>query len=162
SRIPRLRPTARCVQSKPPDPGPRLRPPQFGLRTLLLLVTACGVLLALRQWFALSPIAIAALVLLGISIFCHVAGNVICTRLRDIGDAPQARADQLLSPPRPQPSDFAPVTRLSQRQSLGRLILIVVPAGGALGGVGGGLWTLLASPGHVGLPNIAVGIVAFS
>ncbi|HEY2893109.1 MAG TPA: hypothetical protein VGJ16_02810, partial [Pirellulales bacterium] len=139
-----------------------LRPPQFGLRTLLLLVTACGVLLALRQWFSLSPIAIAALLLFALSIFFHVAGNVIGTRLRSIGDEADARETETLAATRRlEPRDFAPVTHLSQRHNLGITIVVVVSVGAVLGGAGGGIWTWLASPGHVGLSNVAVGVVAF-
>src|SRR5882724_10455066 len=112
---------------QPLAPPRSLRPPQFGLRTLLLVVTACGVLLALRQWFSLSPIAIVALILLATSVFCHVAGNVIGTRLRDIGDGTDVwKGEQRRCSKQLEPHDFAPVTRLSQRQSLGASILVVV------------------------------------
>src|SRR5436190_13783174 len=85
-----------------------LRPPQFGLRTLLLLVAACGVLLALRQW--LDPIAVAAIAFLALCVFCHVAGNAIGTRLREIGDQPDPTADELPTVGRisPRVQDFAP------------------------------------------------------
>src|SRR6185369_6602570 len=85
-----------------------LRPPQFGLRTLLALVAAIGILLSLRQW--ISPMAIAAIAFLAVSVFCHVAGNAIGTRLRQIGDLPDAdlheKGRALRQPP--QPHDFAP------------------------------------------------------
>src|SRR5437762_8122334 len=84
-----------------------LRPPQFGLKTLLALVAACGGLLALRQW--LDPIAIAAIAFLALSIFCHVAGNCIGTRLREIGDNPNSpREEAPAARLAPRPQDFAP------------------------------------------------------
>lgn|SRR5262245_68728 len=137
-----------------------LRPPQFGLRTLMALVTACAGLLALGQW--LDPIAIAAIAFLALSVFCHVAGNCIGTRLREIGDNRDLLRDD--SPPNrasPRAQDFAPVTPLGQRQSLGWSIIIASSIGIASGAVGGGLWTFAASRGEAGLLNIAVGIIAF-
>jgi hypothetical protein len=139
-----------------------LRPPQFGLRTLLLVVAICGVLLALRQW--LDPIAIAALAFLGLSIFCHVAGNAIGTRLRQIGDNRNRASSNEpvigIRPPRER--DFAPQTHLGRRQSLGWTIVIASSIGVTTGAVGGGFWTFLASRGQVGLLNIGVGVIAFA
>src|SRR5262245_46433051 len=115
-----------------------LRPPQFGLRTLMALVTACAGLLALGQW--LDSIAIAALAFLSLSIFCHVAGNCIGTRLREIGDKRDLLRDD---PPAKRvlarAQDFAPVTHLGQRQSLGWSIIIASSIGIASGAIGGGL-----------------------
>jgi hypothetical protein len=130
------------------------------LRTLLALVTACGGLLALGQW--LDPIVIAAIAFLALSIFCHVAGNCIGTRLREIGDTRELRYDDAATKrASPCPEDFAPVTQLSRCRSLGWPIIIASSVGIASGAVGGGLWTFAASRGEVGMLNIAVGIVAF-
>src|SRR5689334_25419533 len=113
-----------------------LRPPQFGLRTLLALVSACGVLLALGQW--MSPIAVAGIAFLALSIFCHVAGNCLGTRLREIGDQPQFPADRS---PRPRgratPQDFAPATQLGSRHSLGWTIIVASSIGVTSGAIGG-------------------------
>ena len=141
----------------------RLRPPQFGLRTLLLVVTACGVLLGLERWFSLAPIAVAAIVLLALSIFCHVAGNVIGTRLREIGDRPNddpsaQGAGRFIHP---QPHQFAPATELSRRQSLGWSTVAATMGGAALAAVGGGLWTWLTRNGPIGPLNVVVGTIAF-
>lgn len=149
------------MSAKSQIPNPKsLRPPQFGLRTLMALVTACAGLLALGQW--LDPIAIAALAFLALSIFCHVAGNCIGTRLREIGDNRDLLRDDsspYRAPPRAQ--DFAPVTPLGQRQSLGWSIIVASSVGIASGAIGGGLWTFAVSRGDAGLLNIAVGVVAF-
>jgi hypothetical protein len=138
-----------------------LRPPQFGLRTLLLLVAAIGVLLALRQW--LDPIAIAAILFLALSVFCHVAGNAIGTRLREIGSQPSHAVDPLFSAERirPQPQDFAPATQLGQRRSLGWTIIIATSAGITTGAIGGGFWTFLTSRGGPEILTIAIGVAAF-
>jgi len=146
------------------DCRPGLRPPQFGLRTLLLAVTACAVLLALVHWLSLSPLVVAALLFLAVSIFLHVVGNAIGTRLRQLGDQHQTRLPELGLAERqtPGPDDFAPATRLSMRQSLGWSIVIATLAGVVLGGIGGGAWTLVSSRGPVNVLNIGVGVIAFS
>jgi hypothetical protein len=137
-----------------------LRPPQFGLRTMLALITACAALLALLQW--LHPAAVALLGFLAISIFCHVAGNAIGTRLRQIGD----NCDPLAARPRaivpPAQHDFAPATPLSRRQGLGWMIIVATSVGIASGAVGGGLWTFLTSRGQADISNVAVGVIAFA
>jgi len=139
-----------------------LRPPQFGLRTLLLLIAAIAALLALRQW--LSPIAIAAIAFLAMSVFCHVAGNAIGTRLRQIGDLPDSyRQEDSRSPGQlPKPQDFAPRTQLSRHSGLGRMIIVATGIGATTGAVGGGLWTFATGHGHIGPFNIVVGVIAFA
>ncbi len=150
-------------QNQRADTSRSLRPPQFGLRTLLILVTICGVLLALREWF--DPIVLFALVFFALSVFCHVAGNAIGTRLRQIGDSSDpGESDEpyrsVRSPPRPQ--DFAPATRLSQRHSLGWTIIIASSVGATSGAVGGGLWTFIVARGHARPFDIAIGVIAFT
>jgi hypothetical protein len=145
------------------DSSRSLRPPQFRLRTLLALVTACGMLLALRQWF--DPIVILLIGFFALSIFCHVVGNAIGTRLRQIGDNSNPDdSDESYRAVRspPQPQDFAPATRLSQRHSLGWTIIIASSIGATSGAVGGGLWTFAAARGSAGLFDIAIGVIAFS
>src|SRR5262249_54585552 len=138
-----------------------LRPPQFGLRTLLGLVAACAALLALRQW--LDPIVIAAIVFFVLLVFFHVVGNYLGTRLRGIGDDGGALDEALLTAKAPPgPKDFAPVTQLSQRRSLGWTIVVATSVGIASGAIGGGLWTFFAGQGQVGPLNIAVGVIAFA
>jgi len=138
----------------------RLRPPQFGLRTLLIGMAACGLLFSLLKW--LPPIAVAGIVMLAATIFCHVAGNAIGTQLRGLATpVPPAEA----SPVRPPPArrvPRVPPTALGERKSLGWTIVIATAAGVLGGGLGGGLWTLASSRGAVGPLNIAVGAVAFA
>ena len=144
----------------PQSADSRLRPPQFGLRTLLVVVTACAVLLAMSHWIA--PIAWVGLVLLVVSIALHVAGNAIGTRLRQLGDRPPPEAAAARAPGAPQPHEFAPVTRLSLRQSLGWSIVLATTVGALSGGIGGGVWTWVASRSPPGPLEIIVGVIAFA
>jgi hypothetical protein len=126
------------------------------------LVAAIGVLLALRQW--LDPIVLAAILFLALSVFGHVAGNAIGTRLREIGSQPNQAVDRPFSPERtqPQPQDFAPATQLGQRRSLGWTIIIATSVGITSGAIGGGFWTFLTSRGAPEILTIAVGMAAFA
>ncbi|HEX5103780.1 MAG TPA: hypothetical protein VFV87_08225 [Pirellulaceae bacterium] len=141
------------------DSPPRLRPPQFRLRTLLLLVAAWAAIFAASHW--LQPVWVAALVLLALSIVAHVAGNAIGTRLRELGSLKDNRAFDLKPEARGEPR-FAPVTRLGLKQSLGWPLVIATAAGIVLGGLGGGLWTLAASRGPIEPAAAALGAIAFA
>ena len=108
--------------------------------------------------------ATVGLALLVMSIFCHVAGNAIGTRLREIGDRPNPEqlAEATVAYRNPRPDDFAPVTQLGQRRSLGWTIIVAISVGVTSGAIGGGLWTFVAGRGHAGPLNIAVGMIAFA
>jgi hypothetical protein len=126
---------------------------------LLLLVTLCAVFFAAGQW--LPPVWVGALILLALSIFAHVAGNAIGTRLREIGSRKDSRAFDLQPEARGEPR-FAPATRLGQRYGLGWPIVIATLVGIILGGSGGGLWTLLTARQHVPIAAVGMGVVAFA
>ena len=147
-------------QSEIENSKPRLPPPQFGLRTLLLVVTGCAVIFALSHW--LSPIALAGVVMLVLCVIAHVAGNAIGTRLRELGGRPRTLESARESLVRPKEADFAPVTRLSQRQSLGWPIILGTSAGTLAGAIGGGLWTVTYSRGSFDILSVGVGILAFA
>lgn len=116
-----------------------LGPPQFGLRTLLLVVSTAAVLLGLWQW--LSPIYLAAIVFLLLSVMAHVAGNVIGSRLRDGKAVKIAAEDKHEHATLLMEHHFAPVTKLGHRQSLGWLPLAISVLGLLLGAAIGGGWT---------------------
>ena len=133
--------------SPPSDYRRALRPPQFTLRTLIGLITLLAALFSLVN--VVHPVVMAGLVLLALLIAAHVAGNVIGTRLREIGDRPVTKEGREV-PPRPfdrniEQSSFAPPSDLARRISLGLPILIVTTAGVLTGGIGGGLWGYLSA-----------------
>jgi hypothetical protein len=145
------------------DPQSVLPPPQFGLRTLLWVITGCAAIFALSRW--LTPIALAGVVMLVLSVIAHVAGNAIGTRLRELSGRQRPKRSEGSSTPtldRPAAHDFAPVTRLGQRTSLGWPIIVGTAAGTLAGGIGGGVWTVFNARGAVDPFSIAVGVLAFA
>lgn len=148
----------------PSDLRPALKPPQFSLRSLLLLMTLCAIVFSLVN--VLPPMVLGGLVFLMLSIFAHVAGNAIGTRLRDNGsqhgnadDAPQGETWRSGTPETPR---YAPQTKLGQRQSLGWPVFAATGTGLFLGGGGGGIWTASASAGDAAELSILVAVVAFA
>ncbi|WP_425614430.1 hypothetical protein NA78x_004297 [Anatilimnocola sp. NA78] len=143
------------MPTTPHAPAP-LGPPQFGLRAMLLGVTCVAVLLALSQWF--SPITIAALAFLLLTIAAHIAGNVIGTRLRT-GQATAANHPEH-SHTTLREDHFAPVSKLGQQHSLGWLPLLSALGGFLLGAAIGGVWTaMLLNP---KLDVFTIGVAAFA
>jgi hypothetical protein len=135
------------------------------LRTLLWIITGCAAIFALSRW--LSPLALAGVVMLVLSVIAHVAGNAIGTRLRELGGRRKPKRSEGASTPaldRPAAQDFAPVTRLGQRTSLGWPIIVGTAAGTVAGGIGGGVWTMFNAHGDIGqnLFSVAVGVLAFA
>jgi hypothetical protein len=133
------------------------------LRALLLVVTACAVLAALSQW--VTPVVIACVIFLVLCVIAHVAGNVIGTRLRELGShspASDVGRSGELTRAKPNSADFAPPPRLGERQALGWPIFFATLAGIFSGAVGGVVWTLVSSRGPVGALNLGVGGLAFA
>jgi hypothetical protein len=112
----------------------------------------------------MSPLAGGGLLFFAVAIALHVLGNAIGTRLREIGDRPEIQAVEEDGGRfrRPRPEDFAPVTRLSAKQSLGWIIAAATLVGMIAGGLGGGVWTAIASRGPLNPFNIGIGVVAFA
>jgi amino acid transporter len=145
----------------PEDRRPALRPPQFGLSTLLWIVAFfCAALAAMKF---VGPLGAFALVLLVLSVLAHISGNALGTRLRACGDQPVDEQD------RPIPSSvrfdrnelsLPGPRRLTQRQRLGILLtLIVLVAIGA--GVAGGVWWTLHSEANPTSQDIGLAAIAF-
>lgn len=143
----------------PRQPSLPLGPPQFGLRALLLAVSAVAVLFGLWQW--LSPITFAVLILLVLTILAHIAGNVIGSRLRDGRQGYRTLPEQHEHTSELHDHHFAPVTRLGQRHSLGWLPLLSAIAGTTAGaGIGGG-WTAVAIWNQFDWLPVVIAAVAF-
>lgn len=145
--------------SSPPQSSP-LGPPQFGLRTLLLVTSSLAVLLGLMQW--VSPITLAFIVFLLLSIIAHVAANAIGTRLRE----GRRRAEVHLEPDRPEKvalreDHFAPVSKLGGRHSLGPILLIAAISGFLVGAVAGTIWTASLLGSYDDPYTLAIAAVAF-
>lgn len=120
---------------------PGLRPPRFGLATLMMGVSLLALLFAVLHYVGMLASVITIFFLL--CVIAHVAGNAIGTQLRHLGNLPEQDSNSPADKRRMRfasPSDFAPVTRLRERYSLGKrhvaITLVGAVVGGALGGCG--------------------------
>jgi hypothetical protein len=126
-------------------------------------MTVCALLAAASTW--VGPLPTLGLILLALCVGAHIFGNAVGTRLREIGAAASQEVDEptaVSRPPKAQASDFAPRSRLAERQTLGWPIVIATFGGIIGGGFGGGVFTLLTSRGPADPFNIMVGVVAFA
>lgn len=130
--------------SEPHEPSPR---PQFGLRMIFIVVTAICGLLALAR--LVSPFVLGILVLVMITVGAHLAASGMGHRLRQTAHRRRHRSRAGAGPDTPGvtdehpaegilPTDLAPSTRLSRRQSLGRIVIIAPLVGGLVGATCGG------------------------
>ena len=116
------------------------RPPQFGLRALLISITALSVLFALMTTIGAWPSLVLGLGL--VLVAAHVFGNALGTTLRDQGSA--ARPDEATEPLQHSFArrmiTIAPSRRLTETTCISRttraMTVIGIVAGGMLGGAG--------------------------
>jgi membrane protein implicated in regulation of membrane protease activity len=119
------------------DEPDAVRPPQFGLRTMLIGVTALSVLFAL--FTPLGALRWAALMLFVSLILLHVVGNALGTRLRDRrlresdDDNANDRPEASLAPV------IAPARRLQENTVVRRPWLIAAAVCATIFGVVGGI-----------------------
>jgi hypothetical protein len=158
--------------STPPDPSTEdlragLRPPQFGLRMLLIGVTLFCIFLAAAKWLG-PAITLVAIVLLA-GVLGHIAGNALGTQLRDTGSRHwkdvAATSEEIASraaAPTIQSSDFAPPSKLTQRQSLGPIVLLFPVVGSAILAAVGGYWLGGALGEKATLGRMIFGVCAFA
>ncbi len=129
------------------DQSAGLRPPQFGLKAIL--VTTALAALILTSWRLQGPIVAASEVLLLLAIFAHVAGNSLGTKLREQtrlqGQANATTQDRL------HPIAFAPKTDLALKQRLGWMLPLISCVGGTAGGGIGGNWLIRLNADQIGL-----------
>lgn len=117
---------------------------QFSIRAVLWVtaLTAFAILVVLEIHHRFGPIAVAVTVLAFLSIFAHVAGAALGSRLRASSDDPQLPGDadsvepHLVQPLKAQKSDFEPATQLRYQKPLKRTpIYYSVGTGAAFGAV---------------------------
>jgi hypothetical protein len=137
------------------------RPPQFGLRTLLLTVTALSILFAV--FAAVGPMWSAMLAMVFSLVGLHVAGNALGTRLRD--DAPRlVEIDKPVGTEDPAPLQMAPefpaATRLQEHASIDYHCWIAAAAGALLGASIGGICVAGLVGERLTLPGLLLGITS--
>jgi hypothetical protein len=132
------------------------------LRTLFVLLTLVACISALAT--AVSPMVLAGILFLIVSIAAHVAGNKLGTTLRD--HASRQRLAQESPPPQRAPvasSEYAPTTRLRERRALGLLAAVFTILGIAIGAaaaiVGALSFTMSATPADLIVYGIAGGVL---
>lgn len=134
-----------------------LRPPQFNLRFLLIAVTGCCVLFAAFRW--LNPAAIVGVSVIIASIIAHVVGNALGMQLRDHGNQ---KLNEDLPPVSAVPTEFAPPSKLTRRESLGRIVYIAPVATSLALATAGGFWLRHVVGAKATWGNMAFGIAAFA
>ena len=148
------------VEHAPPplaDPDATLKPPQFTLRTLLLIVTALGCLLAVMT--AIGSLWSLAILLLLALVLAHVLGNAVGTKLRD-RSVGREHADPAMTSHRPLPRrELLSPKRLTER-ARPHWITLVFTAGGALAGGYFGGSALAASYPDATAAAVVVGFVS--
>jgi ABC-type Mn2+/Zn2+ transport system permease subunit len=142
-------------------PSPGLKPPQFSLRTLLLVIALLGLFFA---WVPYIPATASFLIVMAVlTVFAHLAGAHIGSQLK--AGAPRARvspANDRLLVPRVEKMHFAKTTELSQRKSLGWPLLVCVAIGLLGGGAGGALLARIIYPEMAGWAHIVLAGVTFA
>jgi len=145
----------------PEEYRPPLRPPQFRLSTLLILVTCLAAVFA--SFGFLGPYGAPAVVLLLLCVAAHLAAARLGDRLRANGDRPvdeQGRPLPRLKRLPLRADQFAPASRLSERSSIGLPVLIVTAVGAVAGGLLGGAGLAWLNWEKANLISIAFGVIA--
>jgi hypothetical protein len=135
-----------------------LKLPQFGLRTMFLVVAILGLLFALMA--LIGPLASVALVLLLALVGLHVAGNIVGTTLRNNAPVAQGRLIDLppvVLEPVLLERDLPP-PRLSERTGLGRFNRLCAGLGAVAGSAIGS--SILEYSGDVSVRGMVVGFIS--
>jgi hypothetical protein len=118
------------------DPDATLKPPQFTLRTLLLIVSALAGLLAVMT--AIGSLWSLAILLLLALVLAHVLGNAVGTKLRD-RSVSRADVEAGMTPNRPLPRrELLSPRRLTEPARLHWITLVITGCGVLAGGYFGG------------------------
>jgi hypothetical protein len=125
-------------------------------------IAVLGVLFAMVHYWGAYGAALG--VLFALCVAAHVIGNALGTKLRDLGDTP---LDEHGCPTRrlpeirkPNPMDFAPLTRLRERYSLGKRIVVFTGMGAAAGGLAGFFAVAWLDDGHTAWHIFGLGTAA--
>jgi hypothetical protein len=143
-----------------------LGPPRFGLGTLLLLVTACCVVLASYTWIGAYGATLVGLFV--VAVLAHVAANWLGTQLRDIGDRvedddePQSPVLHGVAKGNARPQHNAPASHLGDRIPLHRGVMVTAAISAAVGGAAGSLLVWLVSTRPPTWPMLICGGAAFA
>jgi hypothetical protein len=137
-----------------PDEGRQnlLEPPQFRLRTLMIVTAACAGLFALFS--VVSLVVSAFIVFFLVLIAAHVIGNAVGTRLRD---GALQRQTHTQHPPDslPRPQQGNQPQRLRESTAVDRRTIVFSAVGAITGGTLGGVllsavnWTNITPPAAV-------------
>ncbi len=130
---------------------------QFGLRSLMLAITLCGILFAAMS--ALGALWSATLILFLSLAAAHVVGNALGTQLRDAG----SRQPGPVEPAVPFDAARPPVPtaqRLRERTGVSRGMLVIAAIGGLAGGTLGGVALAATLGEQASLAAFALGVVS--
>lgn len=135
---------------------PAARRPQFRLRTLMLVVTGCCLMLGLMKEIGPVPSVVVCLFLL--LVVLHVAGNALGTSLRKEADRKRDEDGPPPSLPQALAAPAKSASRLRERTSPGLIVVALTAIGALLGGSLGSLayayWT------DVDTAGLAVGSIS--
>jgi len=119
------------MATSPDDRRPGLRPPQFGMATMMITMAVLGAGFAMITYFGAYVASVIAL--FALMVLVHIAGNALGTKLRQNGDTPIDEDGQLAASAtrdrQPAAVEFAPTTRLRDRGSLGLPVAVATVAG---------------------------------
>jgi uncharacterized membrane protein YfcA len=135
-----------------------LKPPQFGLSAFLILVAViAAAVFALRT---AGPLMAAAVILLFLAVFAHVAANALGTRLRDnrkhLPRDPTATDSTRIA----EPHHFAPATRLRHRHKLGWPVILLSAAGALAGAIIGGRLLAQLNAEQITMANLTIAVLS--
>jgi hypothetical protein len=142
------------VQHCDEQPG-LLQPPQFRLRTLMLVTAICCGLFALFSIVSLLLSAFIVLFLLLVA--AHVIGNALGTRLRDGAPAPSIDSRDAGAAQHHAAVDFSTrPQRLRETTRLERRTLVWTGGGAAAGGLVGGIGLSIVNWANISVPAVVL------
>lgn len=136
-----------------PDDHTGLKPPQFSLRTLLIIVTLLGGLFAVMATIGVMWSAILGLFL--ILAAAHVVGNALGTTLRDHSDRSLVVSIARTTPARP---NIEAGKQLTQKIALAKITRTMTILGALLGAILGSVAMSIVMWEHINWGGMALGV----